>query len=112
MRRRTLVSLLPLAFLLLTASCSHQSSEPAAGTAPSGNTTSAGGGSLKKVGLLVTGPVSDGGWNEIAWKGCQQIKDKYGAEINNQLVTKPEQFESSFRGYGSSGFALVFGDGA
>jgi basic membrane protein A len=107
-----LVALLPLAFLLLLASCSRQSTEPTAGTAPSGNTTSSGGGSLKKVGLLVTGPVSDGGWNEIAWKGCQQIKDKYGAEINNQLVSKPEQYESSFRGYASSGYDLVFGHGA
>src|SRR5437016_1612547 len=102
-RRRVLVSLLSLASLLWLASCSRQSSEPTAGTAPSTGSAPSGGGALKKVGLLVTGPVSDGGWNEIAWKGCQQIKDKYGAEINNQLVSKPEQYESSFRGYGSSG---------
>jgi basic membrane lipoprotein Med (substrate-binding protein (PBP1-ABC) superfamily) len=56
--------------------------------------------------------VSDGGWNEIAWKGCQQIQQQFGAEINHQLVTKPEQFESAFRGYGASGYDLVVGHGA
>src|SRR6266542_3768362 len=100
---------------LLVASCSRSTgpSGPGATTgATLGGSSTAGGHTLKKVGLLVTGPVSDGGWNEIAWKGCQQIKQQFGAEINNQLVTRPEQFESSFRGYASAGYDLVFGHGA
>jgi basic membrane lipoprotein Med (substrate-binding protein (PBP1-ABC) superfamily) len=107
MRRCLLASLLLLTLSLLAASCTRQSTAPATGTASSEAASS-----LKKVGLLVTGPVSDGGWNEIAWKGCQQIQEQFGAEINHQLVSKPEQYESAFRGYGASGYDLVFGHGA
>jgi len=107
--RRVRHTFLPLVVSLLTVSCSR-STPPA--TPSAGTTGPAAASAVRKVGLLVTGPVSDGGWNEIAWKGCQQIKDKFGAEINNQLVTRPEQFESSFRGYASAGYDLVFGHGA
>jgi basic membrane protein A and related proteins len=113
---RRYLSLIPLLIVLaLTASCNRPASSPGAAPAgpPGGERGAASGtGAVRKVGLLVTGPVSDGGWNEIAWKGCQQIKEKLGAEINNQLVTRPEQFESSFRGYATAGYDLVFGHGA
>lgn len=105
--RRLVSVILPLAVSLLTASCNRPASPP--GSEP---TAAAGAGAVRKVGLLVTGPVSDGGWNEIAWKGCQQIREQMGAEINHQLVTRPEQFESSFRGYATAGYDLVFGHGA
>jgi basic membrane protein A len=117
MPSRRIGSSILLLFGFLSTSCSRQSSPPA--TSPPVSNSSPGSassprppGALRKVGLLVTGPVSDGGWNEIAWKGCQQIHQKYGAEINNQLVTKPEQFETSFRGYAQDGYDLVFGHGA
>jgi basic membrane lipoprotein Med (substrate-binding protein (PBP1-ABC) superfamily) len=117
MLRRTILASSLLLPSLLISSCSHRSSESATGSLPAGAPAATLGaeqqpGAVRKVGLLVTGPVSDGGWNEIAWKGCQQIKQKFGAEINNQLVTKPEQFETSFRGYAQDGYDLVFGHGA
>lgn len=116
MPRRISFVLLGSISSLLLCSCSHRSPQQSAG-APPGGTPGAEiigtptPGVLHKVGLLVTGPVSDGGWNQIAWKGCRQIKQKFGAEINNQLV-KPEQFETSFRGYAQDGYDLVFGHGA
>jgi basic membrane protein A len=116
MRRSVFASLGPALLLLALPSCSRQASEPSPASMPGGPPGAAGtassAGSLKKVGLLVTGPVSDGGWNEIAWKGCQRIKQQLGAQINNALVTKPEQFESGFRGYAAAGYDLVFGHGA
>src|SRR5438094_5366116 len=116
MPRRAIVPLALLLMSSLVSSCSHRSSEPATGSSPAGAPSSAGtssaAGAVRKVGLLVTGPVSDGGWNEIAWKGCQQIQQKFGAQINNQLVTKPEQFETGFKGYAQDGYDLVFGHGA
>jgi basic membrane protein A and related proteins len=111
--RRAMTALSGMAACLLVASCAHQSTPPAPGTAPAAGTSGAPSSQTpRKVGLLVTGPVSDGGWNQIAWKGCQLIHEKLGAEINNQLVTKPEEFESSFRGYAADGYDLVFGHGA
>ncbi len=111
MRRSVTVSLLLLAAGTLASSCRTQHTPPPAAPGPNGKLPPAHG-SLRKVGLLVTGPVSDGGWNQLAWKGCQLIKRKLGAAINNQLVTQPEQFEPSFRGYAADGYDLVFGHGA
>src|SRR5262245_60799088 len=105
--------LLPLLLAsLLSSSCAHRSSESAISSPGSNVIPPPSTGALRKVGLLVTGPVSDGGWNQIAWKGCEQIQQKFGAQINNQLVTKPEQYETGFRGYAQDGYDLVFGHGA
>jgi basic membrane protein A len=112
---RLLSLIATLALSLLTVSCNRPASSPGAapGSTPGNETVpSRGGEAVRKVGLLVTGPVSDGGWNEIAWKGCQKIKEQLGAEINHQLVTRPEQFEASFRGYAAADYDLVFGHGA
>jgi basic membrane lipoprotein Med (substrate-binding protein (PBP1-ABC) superfamily) len=64
-----------------------------------------------KVGLLVTGPVSDGGWNQIAHQGLQQIQKRLGAKIAYQQTEKAEEFEEGFRGYARQGYHLVFGHG-
>lgn len=64
-----------------------------------------------KVGLLVTGPVSDGGWNQIAYQGLQRIEKELGAQIAYQQTEKAEEFEEGFRGYARQGYRLVFGHG-
>lgn len=65
-----------------------------------------------KVGLLVTGPVNDDGWNQIAYEGLQQIEKELGAKISHQTTERAEQFEEGFRGYARQGYRLVFGHGA
>jgi basic membrane lipoprotein Med (substrate-binding protein (PBP1-ABC) superfamily) len=87
----------------------NDASAPATGTG-AGSASTAGG--AMKVGLLVTGPVTDGGWNEIAYKGLQRIEQELGATINHQQVERAEEFESAFRGYARDGYTLVFGHGA
>ncbi len=69
------------------------------------------GGSTFKVGLLTPGPVSDGGWNAGAYEALQEIKRELGAEVSNQQVATPADFEQGFRGYAQQGFAIVFGHG-
>ncbi|MDG2308095.1 MAG: BMP family protein [Candidatus Binatia bacterium] len=70
-----------------------------------------GGGNAFKVGLLTPGPVSDGGWNAGAYEALQEIHKQLGAEISNQQVATPADFEQGFRGYAQQGYALVFGHG-
>lgn len=64
-----------------------------------------------KVGLLTPGPVSDGGWNAGAYEALQDIKKELGAEVSNQQVATPADFEQGFRGYAQQGFSVVFGHG-
>jgi basic membrane lipoprotein Med (substrate-binding protein (PBP1-ABC) superfamily) len=63
------------------------------------------------VALLTPGPVSDAGWNALAYEGLTKIRDTLHAEISQVETKTPAEFEEAFRDYASSGFHLVFGHG-
>ncbi len=81
------------------------------GTACTSEPRTTGGTDAFKVGLLTPGPVSDGGWNAGAYEALQEIAKDLGAEVSNQQVSTPADFEQGFRGYAQQGFSLVFGHG-
>src|SRR5215470_17193560 len=64
-----------------------------------------------KVALLSPGPVSDAGWNALAYEGLLAIRDQLGAEIAQVQTKTPAEFEAAFRDFGRRGFNLVFGHG-
>lgn len=64
-----------------------------------------------KVALLSPGPVSDAGWNALAYEGLLAIRDQLGAEIAQIEVKTPAQFEEGFRDFARRGFDLIFGHG-
>jgi basic membrane protein A len=79
----------------------------AGGSKDSGKTGSGG----YKVGLLLPGPVNDGGWNASAYAGLEEIKAKYNCTVNYQESIPPSNYEEIFRTYASQGYDLVFGHG-
>jgi basic membrane lipoprotein Med (substrate-binding protein (PBP1-ABC) superfamily) len=64
-----------------------------------------------KVALLSPGPVSDAGWNALAYEGLLEIRDQLDAEVSQVETKTPAQFEEGFRDYARRGFDLVFGHG-
>lgn len=64
-----------------------------------------------RVALLSPGPVSDAGWNALAYEGLLRIRDTLGAEISQIQTKTPAEFEEGFRDYARRGFQLVFGHG-
>ena len=64
-----------------------------------------------KVALLSPGPVSDAGWNALAYEGLLAIRDQLGAEISQVETKTPAEFEEGFRDYARRGFHLIFGHG-
>jgi len=64
-----------------------------------------------KVALLSPGPVSDAGWNALAYEGLLAIRDELGAEVSQVETKTPAEFEEGFRDYARRGYALVFGHG-
>jgi len=64
-----------------------------------------------KVALLSPGPVSDAGWNALAYEGLLLIRDQLGAEIAQVQTKTPAEFEEGFRDFARRGFQLVFGHG-
>lgn len=64
-----------------------------------------------RVALLTPGPVSDAGWNALAYEGLIKIRDTLHAEVSQVETKTPADFEEAFRDYASRGFQLVFGHG-
>lgn len=63
-----------------------------------------------KVALITPGPVSDAGWNAMAYEGLKGIEAELGAEVNNQEATGPK-IRDAMRSYAQQGYDLVFGHG-
>lgn len=68
-------------------------------------------GSSFKVALLSPGPVSDAGWNALAYEGLLLIRDQLGAKISQMQTKTPAEFEEGFRSYARQGYDLIFGHG-
>jgi basic membrane lipoprotein Med (substrate-binding protein (PBP1-ABC) superfamily) len=66
---------------------------------------------LFRVALLTPGPVSDAGWNALAYEGLIKIRETLHAEVSQVETKTPAEFEETFRDYASRGFQLAFGHG-
>jgi len=64
-----------------------------------------------KVGLLLTGPTTDGGWNESAYNGLKQIEEKLGAEISFAESVQATDYEKTMRDYAKAGNDVIIGHG-
>jgi basic membrane lipoprotein Med (substrate-binding protein (PBP1-ABC) superfamily) len=62
-----------------------------------------------RVAVLLTGPVSDDGWNAGAWEGALRIRDDLGAEVAKVESLDKSRFEENLREFGARGYDLVFG---
>ncbi len=62
-----------------------------------------------RVALLLTGPVSDDGWNESAFEGLRAIEREHGAEVSVVESLDKSKFEENLRTFAGRGFDLVFG---
>ncbi len=85
---------------------------PVTGCAPSGS-SSDGAGDKKplKVALVMSGTISDQGWNAMAYNGLKEIEEKYGATVKYTESVGKSDMEEAFRSYASEGFDVVFGHG-
>ena len=62
------------------------------------------------VALLTPGPISDSGWNAMAYDGLVAIEDELGATVQNTEV-KAAQIRDAMRSYAQKDFELVIGHG-
>ncbi len=65
-----------------------------------------------RVAAVLSGPISDGGWNAAAYQGLQNLKNKYGMQVAYTENAVAANFESIIQGYAQQGFNLVIGDGS
>jgi basic membrane lipoprotein Med (substrate-binding protein (PBP1-ABC) superfamily) len=68
------------------------------------------GGALRaiKVALLLTGPISDDGWNASAFEGLERARAA-GCETSSLESLEKSRFEEVFRRYAADGYDLILG---
>src|SRR5436190_24202682 len=96
---RSVLAVLSIIIVVVLAATSAGAAESSATAAPF------------KVALLSPGPVSDAGWNALAYEGLLAIRDQLGAEVAQIQTKTPAEFEEGFRDLARRGYQLVFGHG-
>lgn len=69
------------------------------------------GGDKLKVALLLAGPISDQGWNAMAYEGLMRIEKDFGFEVAYSENIPQSDREEQYRGYANQGFDIIFGHG-
>lgn len=64
-----------------------------------------------KVGLVLSGPINDGGWNSVAYEGLMKAQDELGIEGNYIENVPQSDNEEAFRNYAVGGYDVVIGHG-
>lgn len=106
-----LANLVILAALVLSA-CG--SAAPAATAAPSdagSANSSKSTGSTVKVALLLTGPIADGGWDQLAYTGLKELGNEAGFQIAVTENITQDKIPEITRGYADDGYNLIIGHG-
>ncbi len=116
MMKKRLSLCLAMLLTLLFAACTGGAGNTAASGGASTGTAASGGGQEGKVwrfAIVFNGPVNDGGWNQNAWKGLENIKEKYGDSVEITYAEKVDQadYEDTFYGYAKDGYDMVFANG-
>jgi basic membrane protein A len=101
MNARPFVALLCTVALLQTIACNSTPDQSAQHTSDNNF----------RVALLTPGPVSDAGWNALAYEGLLKVRDQLQAEVSQVETKTPADFEEAFRDYASRHFHLIFGHG-
>jgi basic membrane protein A and related proteins len=96
---------LPLvAVALVTIGCGSKDASSA------GDSSTAPKGGKFKVALITPGPVSDSGWNSMAYDGLKAIETELHAEVKNQEA-QGAQINEAMRTYAQDGYNLIIGHG-
>ncbi|MFQ5692120.1 MAG: BMP family protein [Nitrospinota bacterium] len=65
-------------------------------------------GELKKVGLIVPGPIGDRGWNAAGYQALMKTSKKYGFSASYQENVSLPKAEAALRQYAEAGYDLVY----
>jgi len=104
MNMRLLWSLVMVLVVGVVASCGDSGSTPPAGGA-------SGGGGKMKVGLLVVGSTSDGGWNQQAKDALDKLAASENLDVRVRQQVGKDGAADAIRQFDSQGYALVIAHG-
>ena len=110
LKRRTMMSVIVLAFAFTLFGCSQKEEAKPAASAPAAASATAP--ALLKIGFVYVGPVGDAGWSFAHDQARKAIEAQYGDKVKTTFVENvPEgaDAERVFRDLASQGNQLIFG---
>jgi basic membrane protein A len=69
------------------------------------------GGEALKIGLICSGSVTDGGWNQLAREAIEQVRQQLGAEVSVLQKVTQDKAGDELRAYAADGYQLVIAHG-
>ena len=63
---------------------------------------------LKKVGLIVPGPIGNNGWSAAGYRALRKAAKKYGFQASHQENVNPPKAEGALRKFAEAGYDLVY----
>lgn len=120
-----ILNIFVLAALMLSACGSATTTQPAAASnpepakteeaanvpEPAQTNTEQGSSAEVKVALLLTGPIADGGWDQLAYEGLEKLGTEGGFKIAVTENITQDKIPEVTRGYADDGFNLIIGHG-
>ena len=91
-----------IAAALVLSACAQTTSTPAPASSGQGTV---------RVALLMTGSIADGGWNQLAFDGLQELGKEPGFEIAYTENISQAKIPEVTRGYADDGYNLIIGHG-
>ncbi len=64
-----------------------------------------------KVALLLPGPITDGGWDQLAYEGLKALGEEDGFEVAYSENVAQADIPETTRGYADDGYNLIIGHG-
>ncbi|MFW5940509.1 MAG: BMP family protein [Chloroflexota bacterium] len=101
MRQRILVSVMVGVIVLLISACGGSVVEP------EGDAVS----ETISVALLLPGPITDGGWDQLAYEGLEELDGEDGYEVAYTENVAQADIPELTRGYADDGYDLIIGHG-
>lgn len=99
MNKKILVWLMVLAVLIAAAGCAEE--------APAGEEASGGGDDPLRIGVLFTGSIGDGAWNEAGYDALVAAEEQYGIEFSFQESVSVADSAEVMRNFAYEGYDLI-----
>lgn len=100
-----------LVLALLLGACATPAAAPAAEPAAAEPAAAEPSAEAVKVALLLPGPVTDGGWSQLAYAGLQALAEDPGFATAYAENVSQANIPSVTRGYADDGYDLIIGHG-
>lgn len=101
-----------MVFALLVTACAGAQEEPVDAEEPADVEEPVEVEEAPKVALLLSGTISDQGWNAMGYAGLRAIEEQYGAEVSYTESVSQSDMEGVFVNYAELGYDLIFGHGS